>query len=163
VLIAAKADLTSALHLAVIVSGSASTCRLLIDEGASLTAVDDKGRTPLEVAKSQGKAECVAILEAAGAVLPPAVAAAYAFVDEQIATTRGFRFPVIKAADEEAPSGMDELIYVASKNGEIDELLGLCKEWAGHAVIDAHGSDAWVSQYINTKTNTITCIRLLTY
>jgi len=45
--------------------GHASTCRMLVDEGASLaslTAKNKRGQTPLEKAKS---AECVAILEAA--------------------------------------------------------------------------------------------------
>jgi ankyrin repeat protein len=114
VLIAAKADLAyanyhgmTALHHAVYYS-RASICRVLVDEGASLTAIDRAGQTPLESAKAPGNAECVAILEAAGAVLPPAVAAAYAFVDEHVATTRGFRFAVTKAADEQAPPGLDK-------------------------------------------------------
>jgi len=62
----------TALHFAAI-EGSASTCRLLIDEGASLTAVDDKGRTLLKEAKSRGNAECVAILEAPTAAAEVAV------------------------------------------------------------------------------------------
>ena len=74
VLIAAKADLAyadrllgkTALHLAVI-NNHASICRVLVDEGSSLTAVDWNGKTPLELAKAQGNAECVAILEAAAA------------------------------------------------------------------------------------------------
>jgi len=71
VLIAAKADVAladkygfTALHRAAI-SGRASICRVLIDEGALLTALDDEDRTPLEVAKAYNRAECVAILEAA--------------------------------------------------------------------------------------------------
>ena len=68
---AAKANLAyaneygwTALHYAAI-SGRASMCRVLIDEGASLMAVNRDGETPLEFAKRGGKAECVAILEAA--------------------------------------------------------------------------------------------------
>ena len=72
-LIAAKADLAcadsyglTALHYAAIDS-RASICRVLVDEGASLTAVNSNGKTPLELAKVRGNAECVAILEAAAA------------------------------------------------------------------------------------------------
>jgi len=158
VLIAAKADLAytrsdgwTALHLAAI-KGRASICRVLVDEGASLTAVNHDGHTPLEVTKKRGNTECAAILEAAGAVLPPAVAAAYTFVDEHIASTRCFRFAVTKAADEKAPRGLDKQIYDAAEAGKIDELLGFCQEWAGHAVIDA-GKDENVSQDTNTNTN----------
>jgi len=72
VLIAAKANVTytnsyydwTALHGAVI-NDHASICRVLIDEGASLTAATSAGKTPLEVAKARGKAKCVAVLEAA--------------------------------------------------------------------------------------------------
>jgi len=92
-------------------------------------------------------------------VLPPAVAAAYAFVDEHIASTRGFRFAVTKATNERAPRGLDKQIYDAADNENLDELLGLCQEWAGHAVIDAYEDE--VSQDTNTNTNTN--IRLLTY
>jgi len=161
VLIAANADMAyadgkgTALHLAV-KSSYASICRVLVDEGASLTAVDRVGQTPLELAKKKGKAECAAILEAAGAVLPPAVAAAYAFVDEHIATTRGFRFAVTKTADEQAPSGLDKQIWDAADKGKLDELLGLCREWAGHAVIDAYKDK--VCQDTNTNTNTNICL-----
>jgi len=157
VLIAAKANVasrdrnyTTALHWAVI-GGSASICRVLLEEGASFTAVNHDGKTPLEVAKAQGNAECAVILEAAGAVLPPALVAAYAFVDEQIATTRGFRFAATKAADKQAPPGLDRQIYDAAEQGNLDELLGLCQEWAGHAVIDAYKDK--VSQDMNTNTN----------
>jgi len=74
VLIAANANVAyadkyagmTALHHAA-KRGRASICRILIDEGASLTAVNHHGQTPLEVAKTQGRAECVAILEAAAA------------------------------------------------------------------------------------------------
>jgi len=72
VLIAAKADMAhvyqgkTALHWAAF-NGHASTCRVLVDEGASLTAVDEDGKTPLEVAKAQGHADCMAILEAPAA------------------------------------------------------------------------------------------------
>jgi len=114
VLIAANADVAyanrncrTALHFAASI-GRASTCRVLIDEGASLTAVNHDGKTPLELAKVRGNAKCVAILEAAEAVLPHVLAAANAFVDEHIATTRGFRFAVTKAADEQAPPGLDK-------------------------------------------------------
>jgi len=191
VLIAAKADLAevdsdgrTALHLAVN-NRCASICRVLVDEGASLTAVNSDGKTPLELTKSHGKLECAAILEAAGAVLPPAVAAAYAFVDEHIATTRGFRFAVTKAADEQAPPGLqiydtlnevnfigrwpeflsllsladeqaprgvDKQIYDAVRQGNLDVLLSLCREWAGHAVIDSYID---VSQISNTNTTQI--------
>ena len=167
VLIAANADVAyadeygwTALHVAAY-NDRASTCRVLIDEGASLTAVNRNGQTPLEWAKAQRHAECVAILEAAGAVLPPAVAAAYAFVDEHIATTRGFRFAVTKAADEQAPDGLDKQIYDAAERGRLVELLGLCQEWAGHTVIDAFKDG--VSQDTNTNMNTNTNICLLTY
>ena len=167
VLIAANVDLAyanyngkTALHYA-LVYGYASICLVLVDEGASLTAVDCDGFTPLELAKKRGKAIYVAILEAAGAVLPPAVAAAYAFVDEHIASTRGFRFAVTKAAGEQAPRGLDKQIYDAADKGKLDVLLGLCQEWAGHTVIDAYR--AWVSQVKNTNTNTNTNVCLLTY
>jgi len=78
VLIAAKANVAyaewewgeTALHLAAC-QGQASMCRMLIDEGALPTALNRENRTPLEVAKARGHAECVAILEA-----PPATAAA---------------------------------------------------------------------------------------
>ena len=162
VLIAAKADLAyrdrigwTALHNAAYF-GHASLCRVLIDEGASLTDVYRYGQTPLELAKAPGNAECVAILEEAGAVLPPAVAAAYAFVDEHIASTRGFRFAVTKMADEQAPRGLGRQIFGAADKGKIDELLGLCQEWAGHAVIDAYKDE--VSQDTNTNTNTNICL-----
>jgi len=156
-LIAAKADVAykdrrgkTALHYAAYY-GRASICRVLIDEGASLTAVNNDGQTPLELAKVRRSAECAAILEAAGAVLPPALAAAYAFVDEHIATTRGFRFAVTKAADEQAPPGLDKQIFDAAEGGKLDELLGLCREWAGHAVIDAFTNE--VCKNSNTNTN----------
>ena len=64
---------------------------------------------------------------------------------------RGFRFAVTKAADEQAPHGLDEQIYDAANIGKLDELLGLCQEWAGHAVIDAYKDK--VSQNTNTNTN----------
>jgi len=166
VLIAAKADVAyansngmTALHWAAY-KGHASICRVLVDEGASLTAVNSNGLTPLELAKKMGKAECVATLEAAGAVLPPIIAAAYAFVDEHIATSRGFRFAVTKSADEQAPPGLDKQIYDAADTGNLDELLGLCQEWAGHAVIDVY---KWVSKDTNINTNTNTNICLLAY
>jgi len=64
-------------------------------------------------------------------VLPLAVAAAYAFVDEHIATTRGFRFAVTKAAD--APLSANSLvlrkeskekeIYDAATGGKLDSSL----------------------------------------
>jgi len=144
VLIAAKADVAyvngdgrTALHWTAY-NGHASTCRVLVNEGASLAAMNHDGQTPLELAKTRGYAECVAILEAAGAVLPPVIAAAYAFVDEHITTTRGFRFAVTKSADEQAPPGLYKQIWDAAKTGKLDELLDLCKQWAGHKVIDAH-------------------------
>jgi len=61
------------------------------------------------------------------------------------ALPRGFRFAVTKAADERAPRGVDKQIYEAAKKGKLDELLGLCQEWAGHAVIDSY-QDYKVSQ-----------------
>ena len=73
----------------------------------------------------------------------------------------GFRFAVIKAADEQAPPGLDKHIYDAAKGGKLDKLLGLCREWAGHAVIDAYKYIDGVSQ--DTNTNTITKICLLAY
>jgi len=81
VLIAAKADLSyadsggwTALHCAA-GCGHALTCRVLIDEGASLTAVNSDGQTPLELAKKREHAEVVAELEAATAAATPAAAA----------------------------------------------------------------------------------------
>jgi hypothetical protein len=65
---------------------------------------------------------------------------------------RGFRFAVTKAADEQAPPGLDKQIYDAAVRGKLDELLGLCREWAGHVVIDAYKDP--VSQDTNTNTNT---------
>jgi len=69
VLIAANADVTyadsegkTALHGAAY-HGCASICRVLVDEGASLTALNSDDQTPLEVA--EGNAECVAILKEA--------------------------------------------------------------------------------------------------
>jgi len=145
VLIAARADVNwtnrygwTALHCAAL-KGCAPICRLLIDEGALLTAVtNDGGHTPLELAKEQGKGECVAILQAAGAVLPPAAAAAHVVV-EHIATTRGYRFADTEVADEQAPpDGVDKQIYDAAGQGKLIELLDLCQQWAGHPVIDAY-------------------------
>jgi len=73
VLIAAKANLAfadsygwTALHHAAN-EGRASICRVLVDEGASLMAANCFGSTPLEMAKTQEKTECVTILEAAAA------------------------------------------------------------------------------------------------
>jgi len=65
---------------------------------------------------------------------------------------RGFRFAVTKAADEQAPDGVDRQIWNAAYKGKIDELLGLCQEWAGHTVIDAD-KEYVVSQDTNTNTN----------
>jgi len=76
VLVAAKANLASvdshgwtALHFAAD-KGHASTCRVLIDEGASLTALDHKGQAPLAGAMRKmwckmGGSECVTLIEAA--------------------------------------------------------------------------------------------------
>jgi len=50
---------------------------------------------------------------------------------------RGFRFAVINAADKPAPSGVETQIFNAAKGGKLDELLGLCHEWAGHNLINA--------------------------
>jgi len=73
VFIAAKADVAhtdnyggTALHLAA-EHGRASICHVLVDEGASFTALNRLGTTPLELANVRGNAECVAILEAAAA------------------------------------------------------------------------------------------------
>jgi len=49
----------------------------------------------------------------------------------------GFRFAVTKAAEEQAPLGIDKQIFIAAVEGNLDELLCLCQEWAGHQVIDA--------------------------
>jgi len=46
--------------------GNAAMCRVLVDEGASLSAVCND-QTPLELAKATRNTECVAILEAAAA------------------------------------------------------------------------------------------------
>jgi len=144
VLIAAKANVVlkdsydmTALHRAA-VSGKTSMCRMLIDEGALLTAMDFRGQTPLELAIKRGNTTCVAILEAEAA---EALAAAYAFVDEHIATTRGFGFAVTKAADEQAPLYVKKHIFNAAEQGKLDKLLGLCQEWAGHEVIDAFDNE----------------------
>ena len=67
----------------------------------------------------------------------------------------GFRFAVTKAADARAPRGLDKQIYDAAANEKLDELLGLCQEWAGHAVIDAYKN--YVSRDTNTNTNTKIC------
>jgi len=79
VLIAAQADMAyadsygmTALHYAVM-KGNASICRVLVDEGASLTAENKDGKTPLALAKKELKAECVAIIEAAAAAMGGAV------------------------------------------------------------------------------------------
>ena len=73
VLLAAKADVGcvnrfnhTALHFAA-AGLRTSICRALINEGASLSAVDINDETPLTSAKARGNAECVAILEAAAA------------------------------------------------------------------------------------------------
>ena len=70
-LIAANADVSytiygsTALHEAAFF-GRASTCRVLVDESSSLAAVcNSEGKTPFQVAKARGKAECAAILKAA--------------------------------------------------------------------------------------------------
>jgi len=47
---------------------------------------------------------------------------------------------------------LDKQIYDAAEGGKLDKLLGLCQEWAGHAVIDAYKE--WVSQDMSTNTNT---------
>jgi len=132
----ANSNRSTALHSAAS-SGCTSICRVLVDEGASPTAVNSDGNTPLEIAKEKGHAECVAILEVAVAAAV-VTAAAYAFFDEHIATTIGFRFAITKAAEEQAPHGLDKQIFDAAWQGKLDVLLGLCKEWAGHAVIDSY-------------------------
>jgi len=128
VLIAAKADIAvaerygcTALHWAAI-EGHASICRVLLDEGVLLAPLNGYGKTPLEEAITHRHAECEAILaEATVAALP-----------------RGFRFAVTKAVDEQAPPGLDKQIFEAARYGKLDELLGICRDWAGHAVIDAY-------------------------
>ena len=75
------------------------------------------------------------------------------------ALPRGFRFAVTKAADEQAPPRVDKQIFDAAAGGKLDELLGLCQQWAGHPVIYAF--EEWVSQDTNTNMNTNIC--LLTY
>jgi len=146
VLIAAQANVavlnhvgSTSLHLATY-KDHASICRILVDEGASLTIVNRAGKTPLEMAQAKGNVECEAILAA----------------PEELATkvitgtaTRGFRFAVTKAAGEQAPPGLDKQIYDAAGEGKHDELLGICQEWAGHAVIDAYKD--MVSQYKNAN------------
>jgi len=112
--------------------GHASICRVLVDEGASLTAVNNDGKTPFEFAIERGYYKCMAILDSS-----TAATGSIAFVEKHIAAaTRGFRFAVTKAADEQAPLGVDEQIFNASRYGKLDELLGLGQEWAGHGVID---------------------------
>jgi len=74
VLIAAKADVAyansdygmTALHQAA-TYGHYSICRVLIDEGASLTAVNRYGKTPLGLAKFRKNTKCETMLEAAAA------------------------------------------------------------------------------------------------
>jgi len=86
VLIAAKANFACASHYGwtalhnAAYKGHASICRMLVDEGASLTAVNSENHTPLELAKKQGKAKCVAILEAPTAAAKQAIALAVAEV-----------------------------------------------------------------------------------
>jgi len=67
---------------------------------------------------------------------------------------RGFRFVVTKAADEQTPYGVAERIHNAAYEGRLDELLGLCQQWAGHAVIDAH-KDQVKGKVMNTNTKPI--------
>jgi len=88
-------------------------------------------------AKKRGFATAVAMLEAAGAVLRPELAAAYAFVDEHIATTRGFRLPKLKPAGAQPPTSYVDGKYFhnLASNGDLDTLLKLCQEWSGHSVI----------------------------
>jgi len=52
--------------------------------------------------------------------------------------SRGFRFAATKAVDEEEtyPYDVKMQIYKAAEKGKLDELLGLCQEWAGRRVID---------------------------
>jgi hypothetical protein len=64
---------------------------------------------------------------------------------------RGFRFVVTKTAKERRLYNVDKEIYDAAKKGNLVKLLGLCQEWAGHAVIDEY--KGWVSQNTNTNTN----------
>jgi len=150
-LIAANADAAyvstygrTALHLAVF-KGHASICRLLVDECVSALVVESSGKTPLDEAKKWGRSECAALLEGPTAKLLSAAAEsadeAYAFVREHIATTRGFRFAVTKAAHEQAPPGLAKLIYSAAQEEKIAVLLRLCREWAGHFVIDAYDDE----------------------
>ena len=136
-LIAANADLMmvnklgwTALHAAGY-NGYASICRILVDEGASLTIVNSAGKTPLEMARAKGNVECEAIIEA------PEESAIKVITGT---APRGFRFAVTKAAGEQAPLGLDRQIYDAANKGKHDELLDLCQEWAGHAVIDTFES-----------------------
>jgi len=149
VLIAANADLTYAdsdgmtALLCAAYNGHASTCCVLVDEGAPLTAVNSDFQTPLELAKRRGNAECVAIIEAAATA---AALAAHAFVN---ASARGFRFAVTMAANKQAPPGLDKHIWYAAKEGKLVMLLRLCKQWAGHTVIDAY-KNKLVCQDTNT-------------
>jgi len=66
----------------------------------------------------------------------------------------GFRFSVAKAVNEQAPPGLDKQIYDAADKGKLDELLGLCQQWAGHAVIDAYKNKV----IHDTNTNTNICL-----
>jgi len=61
----------------------------------------------------------------------------------------GFRFAVTKSADEQAPPGLDKQILDAAEGGKIDELLGFCREWTGHPVVDTFSNE--VSQDTNTN------------
>jgi len=107
-----------------------------------------------------GGGDAEEVLEAAagrgGGASTPRQAASAEEVEAVIAGTarRGFRFAVTKAADEQAPPGLDKQIFEAAKEGKIDELLGLCREWAGHPVIDAYKEDVRsIDTNINANSN----------
>jgi hypothetical protein len=72
---------------------------------------------------------------------------------------RGFRFAVTKPADEQAPPGVDKQIFDAAEGGKLDELLGLCQQWAGHTVIDEYNDGVSQDTNMNTYTNicSLTC------
>jgi len=52
-----------------------------------------------------------------------------------------FCFAISKAADEKAPAGLDREIFDAAEDGQLDKLLDLCQQWAGHSVIDAYTNE----------------------
>jgi len=160
---------TSALHLAVYF-GHEDICRLLIAQGVNVNAVSKHyGHSPLEMARSifltdskrtrRGKAACNELLEKAGAVLPPAVAKAHAFVEKIRAQGVSYRFAVSGRAEEgdtsshaagvntqgdAAAADARVRLWEAAKMNKLEVLLPLAQQWAGDArVINWHNPEYW--------------------